>query len=503
MKTTHILCLLLPIIISYPAISVAQIGMGGTPHPSAVLDIQSPANNRGMLMPRLTTAQRKAIADPPIGSLVFDIEKGRLFMNDGQDWLPISATSNDALLPTNRTAGNGAEGDFFGNSVAISGDYAIVGAFYKSARNATHRGAAYVFSRTPVANMSVGWAEQQELVASDAAAEDQFGYSIALSGDYAIVGAYFKTINGNAGQGAAYIFARNITTNTWTQQARLTASDGAASDVFGYKVAIVGDVAMVSARGKKVGNNAQQGAVYVFTRTGTTWAQQQKLVASDGAANDSFGSSLDISGNYAIIGAYGKDIVVLENGLLTTHTDQGAAYIFKQTGTPATWSQQQRISASDGAAQNYFGVSASIAGNYAVVGVLSKNTGFGTKGAAYVFKQGVDSSQPTSWGEQTVLSSYYANANDYFGISVSFSGDYILVGSSQLTVNGNANQGGAYLYKRDPGNEGAWPLDRLITDLSPAGTGNGGAVNINNGTYIIGGIGFQNAKGKVAFGTVD
>ena len=163
--------------------------------------------------------------------------------------------------------------------MALSGDTALVGACEQDRRRQDHAGAAYVFTRS-----GTSWSQQAELTASDAAANDNFGSSVALSGDTALVGAYDKTVGGKRGAGAAYVFTRSGT--SWSQQAELTASDAAAGDWFGNSVALSGDTALVGAYGKTVGGQNSAGAAYVFTRSGTSWSQQAELSAADAAGND-------------------------------------------------------------------------------------------------------------------------------------------------------------------------------------------------------------------------
>jgi hypothetical protein len=193
------------------------------------------------------------------------------------------------------TASDGASGDQFGWSVAISGSTAVVGA---DTPNGT--GAAYVFVRS-----GTTWSQQAELTASDGTSNDEFGRSVAISGDTAMVGAHAK----NSATGAAYVFVRSGT--TWSQQAELTARDRRAGDFFGNRVAISGSTVVVGAPFK----NSATGAAYVFVR-GTTWFQQAELTASDGVSGDFFGGSVAISGRTAVVGAPFKNSAT------------GAAYVF-------------------------------------------------------------------------------------------------------------------------------------------------------------------------------
>jgi hypothetical protein len=155
------------------------------------------------------------------------------------------------------------------------------------------------------------WSPQQELTASDGAADDNFGNSVSVSGDTAVIGADYKTINSNLGQGAAYVFVR--TGWAWSQQQELTAG-GAASDDFGSSVSLSGNTALIGA----VGTNNNQGEAYVFVRSSGAWSFQAELTAPGGAAGDYFGSSVSLSGNTAVIGAYNKTI---------SNVEQGAAYV--------------------------------------------------------------------------------------------------------------------------------------------------------------------------------
>ena len=178
------------------AISVlAQIGMGGQPHSSAVLDLKSPANDKAFYPPRLTTAQRNAIASPQVGAFVYDSDKGTIFLFDGQNWLPLATTSNNNLLPIDRTASDEVALDYFGGSVAISGDYAVVGAFKKNIGSNNYQGAAYVFSRG-----GSNW--QQYRVMDNSPTNTQNGTAVGLSnGTFIIGGPNFQDFKGKVAFG--------------------------------------------------------------------------------------------------------------------------------------------------------------------------------------------------------------------------------------------------------------------------------------------------------------
>jgi len=460
-----------------PVTARAQIGMGGQPHPSAVLDLK--ATDKGFYPPRLTTAQRKAITNAQPGMFVYDLDKGTFYLFDGQNWSPLAFTSANNLAPIDRTASDGGGGDSFGFSVAISGDYALVGALYDDVGANNDQGSAYVFVRS-----GSSWTQQDKLTASDGAASDNFGNSVAISGDYALVGANGDNSGANLNQGSAYVFVRSG--SSWTQQDKLTASDGAANDLFGRSVAISGNYALVGASFDDVGADTDQGSAYIFVRSGSSWTQQAKLTASDGAGSDRFGESVAISGDYALLGAFNDDV--------GGDTDQGSAYVFVRSGS--SWTQQAKLTASDGAAFDSFGSSVAISGNYALLGALSDDIGGDTdQGSAYVFVR-----SGSSWTQQAKLTASDGAGGDNFGISVALSGDHALVGAFNDDIGANNDQGSAYLFKRTGTN---WPLVRAVTDNAPANTNNGTGVGISNGSFIIGGPGFESDKGKMAFGTVD
>jgi hypothetical protein len=354
------------------------------------------------------------------------------------------------------TASDGAILDMFGCSVSISGDYAIVGACYDDDKG-TDSGSAYIFKYD-----GATWSQQAKLTASDGAAEDHFGCSVSISGDYAIVGANYDDDKGDA-SGSAYIFKRNGA--IWNQQAKLTASDGAALDYFGGSVSISGDYAIIGASGDD-DTGYDNGSAYIFKYDGTTWVQQARLTASDGAILDIFGCSVSISGDYAIIGASGDD----DKG-----DGSGSAYIFKRDG--ATWSQQQKLTASDAAAGDYFGDSVSISGDYAIVGADCDDDKGAESGSAYIFKR-----DGATWSQQAKLTASDGAAKDYFGCSVSISGDYAIIGAHQDDDKGT-DSGSAYIFKRGT----TWSQqDKLTASNGAAGDCFGYSVSISGDYAIVG-----------------
>ncbi len=184
--------------------------------------------------------------------------------------------------------------------------------------------------RSQLAPGAIAWNQQAKLTAGDAATGDRFGRAVAVSGDTAVIGAYWDD-DGGTESGSAYVFTR--TGGVWSQQAKLTASDPGAFDWFGVSVAVSGDTAVIGARWDDDGGT-DSGSAYVFARSGEVWSQQAKLIPSDLAANDFFGISVAVSGDTAVIGAHGND----DGG-----SESGSAYVFTRSGV--AWSQQAKLTA--------------------------------------------------------------------------------------------------------------------------------------------------------------
>lgn len=360
---------------------------------------------------------------------------------------------------------SGLAGDQFGEAVAIDGDTMIVGALGDDVGANADQGTAHIYRWT-----GSGWAFEATLAAADGATTDWFGRSVAISGDTVVVGsqATFATPNGlNNAIGSAYVFSRSGT--TWTQQTKLTAADGTPNDDFGQSVAISGNTIIVGAR-NDVGTNADQGSAYVFIRSGTTWMQQAKLIAADGAATDAFGRSVALEGDTAIVGAYLDDV--------GANADQGSAYVFTRSGT--TWTQKSKLTAADGAANDYFGFSVAVSGDTAIIGVLLDDVGGKVnQGSAYVFTR-----SGTSWTQQAQLTAAGSAGSDYFGIAVALSGETAIVGATNTTVNGNSGQGVAYVFVRSAN---TWTEQAKFS--APDGAANdsfGSAVALSGDIAIVG-----------------
>ncbi len=367
-------------------------------------------------------------------------------------------------------APDGAEGDEFGYSVALSGDTAVVSAH---ASISGDQGSIYIF----VYNGAT-WVLQQELTASDGYGGDWFGFSVAISGDTALVGAPGAVADGNTMGGAAYVFTRNGA--TWTEQAKLTAPDGGAFLRFGSSVALSGNTALVGMPNAAIGSNYSQGAAYVFIRKGTTWSFQQKLVASDGAAHAGFGFSVALEGDTALVGA--SDL--MSGGYCILNS----AYVFTRVGT--AWNQQAQLTASDGAAGDCFASSVALSHNTALVGAFGDDIGSNTyQGSAYIYIH-----NGTTWTQQAKLTASDGEAYDEFGWSIALYNDMALVGAPIALVGTNYQQGAAYIFTRSGE---TWSQQTKLTALNGGDSDKFGTVSLSGVNAL---VGAYNATGNTAQG---
>jgi hypothetical protein len=377
------------------------------------------------------------------------------------------------------TASDGARGDIFGTSVAIHGDTAIVGANFANVGSNTMQGSAYIFQRNQ--DGSDQWGEVKKLIAPDGEAFENFGISVAIYEDTAIVGAYFDSTGSIFSHGSAYVFERNQGgPNNWGVVKKMTASDGAGFDNFGRSVAIYGDTAIIGTPNDDIGSISNQGSAYVFERNQggpNNWGEVKKLTASDGAELDNFGLSVAIYGDTAIIGAPLDDIVSFE---------QGSAYVFERNqGGPNNWGVVKKLTASDGALFDRFG-SVAIYGDTAIIGAPGDSIGIsGGQGSAYVFER--NQGGPNNWGEVKKLIASDGAGGELFGFSVAIHGDMSIVGTSRQLFSGVFTPGSAYVFGRNQGGPNNWgeaqkltPSDRAELDLF------GSSVAIYENTAIVG-----------------
>ena len=371
-------------------------------------------------------------------------------------WFVESLIQQENLIASDRAAG-----DQFGRVVALSGDTAIVGAFAEDNSKGSDAGAAYIYVRSGAV-----WTEQQKLTASDGAANDNFGFSVAIEGDTALIGAVRANTSAAVDAGAVYVFTRSA--GVWTQQQRFQASDAALNDLFGNAVSLDGDTAVIGSDGDDDGGNLA-GSSYVFTRSGGIWTQQQKLTASDPAAGDNFGDSVVVDGTTIIVGAKNDDH--------PGKTDAGSAYVFTRNGS--IWTQQQKLTSSDGATSDAFAFFIGLSGDTAIIGADGNDGDGNNAGAAYIFTRsnGV-------WTQQQRLHSSDASDSDGFGAGVCLEGDTAVVGAFVANTSSGADSGAAYVFTRSGS---VWTQQQKIVASDGAANDHFGlALAMSGNTVIVG-----------------
>ena len=355
-----------------------------------------------------------------------------------------------------------ATGDFFGYSVALSGDTLVVGSGLDDHAAGTNAGSAYVFIRSGNA-----WAQQAKLMASNGAAHDYFGFSAAISGDTLVIGAPADLSVGTA-NGSVYVFVRNG--QVWSQQAWITAADGSPGDQFGLAVAISGDTLVVGAPYDNHTSGSDAGSAYVFVRSGTAWSLQAWIKAGDAGAGERFGYAAALEGETVVIGSPDD-----------SHTGvfhAGAAYVFVRNGT--LWTQQAWIKASDLGVNDFFGATVGLAGDTVVVGAPYDDHTSGTNaGSTYVFTR-----TGSVWSQEAALKSTKGGPDDLFGYSVAVEGDTLVAGSGLDDHAGGVNSGSASLFSRSGG---LWmPQGKLIASDAAAGDRFGSAVALSANLLVVG-----------------
>jgi hypothetical protein len=348
----------------------------------------------------------------------------------------------------------------FGNAVALDGDRAIVGAWRADIGGEPDRGAAYVFVR-----QDDEWVEEAQLLAFDGAEGDRFGYSVALSGDTAVVGAPLVTVGNATFRGAAYVF--QIIGGGWLPREKLLASDGAAHDQLGRAVAIQGDTLLAGAPSADI-DGTSQGAAYVYTRQGGLWSESQKLFDEEGLLADLFGNAVSIDGETAVIGAYSANI--------GGNVNQGAAYVYSLVD--GTWLLEQKLVASDGANPDQLAWSVAVRGDVALIGARQKIIdGHEAHGAAYVFRR-----DGTTWSEEQRLTPSDGQDLGFFGWAVALEGHVVLVGARHDFPGANA-QGVVYEYRR---NNGLWEeIQRFEAPIGQGLDGFGQALALDSRRALI------------------
>jgi trimeric autotransporter adhesin len=345
-----------------------------------------------------------------------------VFVKPAAGWASMTQTAE-------LTASNGAPSTELGYSVSISGTTIVAGAPDSN----LGPGAAYVFVQP-----TGGWknmTQTAEITAADGADHDGFGSAVSISGTTLVVGSPYATIGANSEQGGVYVFTKSG--STWVQSAKLSSSDGVAFNVVGSAVAITGTTIVAGAPGVTIGTHANQGASYVFLKSGSTWAQVAKLTASNGANGDNLGHSVAISGTTIVAGTY----------IFPLPKRQGGAYVYvKPAGAWVNATETADLTAADPATGDQLGFSVSISGNVIVVGAPETTVGTKTnQGAAYTFVK-----PTTGWATTSKFTAKSESSDgakgDQFGYSVAISGTTEAMGAISATVKSNAGQGAVYVF---------------------------------------------------------
>jgi len=335
--------------------------------------------------------------------------------------------------------------DKFGRAVALDGDVALVAASEAPIGANETQGKVLAYERAADGS----WNLVQTLIASDGGAYNEFGWSVALDGDIAVIGAINANIDGNNSQGAAYVFTRG-SDGQWSETQKLVAADGRPVDWFGNAVVIAGDTIVVGAYGAHYADQAMRGSLYVYTAAGGVWTQAQQLVADDGDSGDAFGQAIALSGNTLIASAPGATIGV--------NYAQGAVY--RYTRTAGSWTQAQKIVVTEGVESDQLGTSLALDGDTALIGTMWRTGG---QGVVYVFDDtgsnwtqtqrlaAVDGAARANGADAGGTDGIGLPSSDNFGISVALQGDTALVGASNVTIDGNDGQGAAYLFVKTDG----------------------------------------------------
>lgn len=301
-------------------------------------------------------------------------------------------------------------GQIFGHDVAIDGDTAIIGA-QGDHEQGTNAGAAYVFTQT-----AGNWSQEAKLTDTDGGVQLYFGWSVAISGDTVLVGETGE----NSGAGAAYVFTRTGT--DWTQQAKLVADDQAPQDELGYALALEQDTAVIGAP------NDDTGSVYIFTRDGTDWSQSAKLTPSDGETGDGFGCAVAVSPDTILVGSAGALNL------------QGAVYVYVLNGS--AWVQQAKLTASDGESDDSLGTSVALDGDTALLGAPSDNDLGVDSGSAYIFTR-----TDGIWTQGAKLHASDGFIYDFFSSHIALDNGIALI-SSPFSDGAGFSAGSAYFFTK-------------------------------------------------------
>lgn len=366
---------------------------------------------------------------------------------------------------------NSQEDDGFGKAVSIYGNDMLVGACFNDDKG-TQAGSAYIFA---LDSSSQGWKYEATLIGNDTSEYDYFGWSVSLIDGWALIGSWQDDDKGS-NSGSAYLFQKTQSKGgsaTWEEFQKLYAKDGESNDFFGLSVTMDNEgTALIGAPGRASDGLTNAGVVNVFRRYQNAWYLEDILESSEPYANDYFGISVAIYEDQAVVGAYGNDPGPGE--------ETGAAFVFERNN-PTSWRLVAKLTASDAAANDFFGRSVGMFANTIIIGADGNDDAGSSSGSAYVFQK----SNMGRWSEEQKLLPTTANEYDYFGVSVAIGNNTILIGADGTTHEGGKLTGSAWFFEQD--NNGIWNaiLQLNASDNNPYDL-YGSSVSIYQSSLLIG-----------------
>jgi FG-GAP repeat len=386
--------------------------------------------------------------------------------NGISDYNPVVDTSDAAGL--------------FGFSASISGNYAIVGNCNDDVGANADQGSASIYQYN-----GSNWVLMQKITDATGDANDLFGRSVSISGNYVIVGSLFDDVGANADQGSASIYQYDG--SNWVLMQKITDATGDADAYFGRSVSISGNYVIVGSLGDDVGANANQGSASIYQYLAGNWVLMQKITDATGDIDDLFGYTVSVSGNYAIVGSTSDDV--------GANANQGSASIYQYLA--GNWVLMQKITDAAGNVGDLFGHSVSISGNYAIVGANSLYALPG-QGSASIYRY-----DGTNWVlMKKITEDPFSATDDAFGNSVSISGNYAIVGAPYDDAGDAVFRGAATIYQRV-----GMGWQKLQYVIDPGGTapdyfGSSTAIDGTTKRFLIGASGYIGG-GKAVFGKVN
>jgi len=468
--------LLTTILMNLLHLSAQNVGIGTTaPNSSAKLDVQS--NNSGILLPRLTSVERKAISNPARGLLLFDTDYGTFFFYDGTNWVPMGFTTPGALPPVAKTASDPAMSRSFGISVSVWKDWMAVGSVGFTNGAFVASGAVYIFHRAADGS----WNETQKLLVPDPDYYDRFGFSLDLDSNYLVVGAPGKKSGALSNYGKAYIFKYNG--SSWAHELSLSVPGGNGGDEFGWDVAIssfaTGVVAVVGVPYSDLNGLTDRGLVYTYRKNIITnnWISIS-IQPSDPAAGDRFGWSVDVDSALMVIGAPFKAYGNAANA--------GAWYAYAYNGL--NWVQDNETQYAETGSNGAYSIS--IWQEKIAIGYPYASTPSNGGVAIRMYSR----SGPGTYAlfEQISFPSTTIAAGKHLGMALSLHGDYLFTSGAGGMMNPGGGQmyssgisGTAYLFRKDAAG-GYSLMNQYQNVLQYTNDLFGNAVAIDGSTYVIG-----------------